>query len=102
MKKLTKRQVNKKRKPNPLFESLTDYLKDPANYEKIENELASMLKTDHKHKTVKEYVTCMWCQKKRELRQNRMRVMGFTSPEQFLEWRKIMQIIIKKANFQVR
>lgn len=100
MKKLNLKEVPKLKK-NPIFKGLPERLKDPSVYEKIERELFEAMKTDHKHKTVKQFVTCAWCQKKRELKQNKMKAMGFKSMGQYLEWRRIMQIITSKANFQL-
>ena len=91
-----------KLEPNPIFKDLPERLKDPKNFPKIEIELFKILKTDHKHKTVRAYVTCAWCQNKLKLRQNRMKAIGFASYGQYVEWRKIMQIITNKANFQIK
>lgn len=101
MKKLDLTKV-KKLKPNPIFKDLPERLKDPENFHKIERELFEVLQSDHKHATVKQYVSCAWCNKKRELRQNKMKAMGFQGIEQYLEWRKVMGIISNKANFQVK
>lgn len=103
MKKLnikTKKVANLK--PNPLFEGLPERLKDIEAYHKLENKLAEVVKTNHKHKTVREYVTCAWCNKKREMRTEVIKSEGFTSMNQYMEWKKIMQIINDKKNFILR
>lgn len=89
-------------KENPIFKDLPKELKDVKRFDKIELELFKMLQSDHKHKTVREYVTCAWCNKKRELRQNKIKALGFKSPGQYQEWKKIMLIIKNKSNFQVK
>lgn len=94
MKKLNLKKVPKKLPTNPIFDGLPDRLKSVEMYYKVEKELFNLLQTDHKHKTVKEYVSCMWCQKKRELRQNRIKALGFKNIEQYMQWKKIMDIII--------
>lgn len=101
MNKLDIQKVPKLKK-NAIFKGLPDKLKDPENFSKIEKELSGMLKTDHKHKTMKAYVCCAWCQKKLELKQNRMKTMGFKDYSQYMEWRKVMMIIKNKSNFQIR
>lgn len=103
MKKLninTKKVANLK--PNPIFEGLPDSVKSEKAYHRIEAKLQNVLQSDHTHKTVKEYVSCAWCNKKRELRQNMIKSEGFRNVKQYLEWRKIMEIIINKQNIQLR
>lgn len=90
-----------KLKSAPLFKGLPARLKDPEMYYKIEKELFDMLQSDHKHKTVKEYVLCAWCNKKRELRQNRIKALGFKSINQYMQWKKVMDIIINKRNIEL-
>ncbi len=99
--KLDLKQVPKL-KENAIFKDLPDKLKDVKNFHKIEKELSAMMKSDHAHKTIKAFVSCAWCQKKLELKQNRMKAIGFKDYSQYMEWRKIMMIIINKANFQIR
>jgi hypothetical protein len=103
MKKLnlkTKKVANLK--PNSLFEGLSDEVKTIKAYNRIEKKIQELTKSDHNHKTVKEYVSCAWCNKKRQLRENYIKSEGFTSSKQYLEWRKIMEIIINKQNIILR
>lgn len=90
-----------KLKPNPLFKGMQESLKDPKNFTKIEKQLTAILKADHTHKTVKAYVTCAWCNEKREERKKLMKEVGFKSIQQYMEWKKIMTIIKNKADFQL-
>lgn len=101
MKKLDLAKV-KKLKPNPIFKGLSPKLKNPKNFIKIEKQLQDILKSTHKHKTISAYAKCESCEVKRLTRQKKMMEMGFTSINQFLEWRKVMIIMNKKANFQIR
>ncbi len=91
-----------KLKPNPLFEGLDDSLKDPANFEATERKIINAVKTSHLHQTVKSYMNCKECQAKFRRRQRMVSDLGFKSLEQYLEWRKIMQIIRNKSNIQLR
>lgn len=97
MKKLSIKKIGKA-KVNPIFSDLPDTLKDVKQYYRIEEKLAKILESDHKHETVKEYATCAWCNQKRELRQNTIKAEGFTSITQYLEWKKVMSIIHNKQN----
>lgn len=101
MKKLDLAKI-KKLKPNPIFKGLSPRLKNPDNFVKIEKELIDCLKSDHKHRIIKAYVSCAWCQKKLQLKQQRMLAMGFKDYGQYVEWRRVMQIIRSKANFRIR
>lgn len=99
-----KLDVNKvpKLKPNPIFKGLSSSLKDPTNYLKTEDSLQSILKSDHKHKTASSYVKCEDCQTKYNERKKLMKKIGFKSIQQYMEWKKIMTIIINKKNFQLK
>jgi len=89
-------------KPNPLFKELPESLKDPKNFKKIEKKLVAVLKTDHAHKTIKEFTTCAWCQDLVQKRQALMKEIGFKDYGQYIMWKKVMTIISKKQSFQLR
>ncbi len=102
MKKIDLTQVPKKLKKRPVLKYLPTHLKDPKCFEEIEKQLSDIMKSEHSHKSVKEFVRCKECVDRRQKRTDTMKELGFKSINQFLEWRKIMQIIKAKANFQVR
>lgn len=102
MKKLDLKTVRKNLKPNPIFKGMSEYLKDPANFEKVEKKLIEILKSDHTHKTASSYVKCKECNLKRIERQNKMKQEGFKNIKQYLEWKKIHTIIRDKKNFQLK
>lgn len=89
-------------KPNPIFKDLPEHLKEVETYKKIEKSLIKAVLSDHTHKTVKEYVKCQRCTAKRERKSALIKEYGFTSTEQYLEWKKIMQIIINEKDFKLR
>lgn len=101
MKKLDIKTIGKL-KPNPLFKGMPSLLKDPKNYKKIESSLVKILQADHKHKTASAYVKCADCQNKRQERTAKMKQVGFKSIQQYMEWKKIMDIIINKRSFQLK
>lgn len=102
MKKLDLTTVPQDIKPNPIFNGLPEHLKDPLVFEDIEKKLNKVLISDHKHKTVSEFVKCKRCEAKRHKRNKLIREIGFNSYEQYLVWKKIMNIIINKKSFQLR
>lgn len=103
MKKLNiKTKKVAKLKPAPIFDGLPDRLKTVEAYHRIEKKLFEIVQTDHKHTSVKEYVTCAWCNEKRQMRTNAIKSEGFLSLEQYLEWKKIMDIISNKRNIQLK
>lgn len=101
MKKLDIKEVNKKRKPSPLFKGMPKSLKDPSNYEAIEKQLIEIIQIDHRHKTASSYAKCDICQAKREERKLKMKQIGFKSIQQYLEWKKIHEIIKNKQDFRL-
>lgn len=101
MKKLDLTKVPKL-KPNPIFKGLPDALKNPESFKRIEDSLRLAILSDHQHKSVKEYVECKRCAVKLQRRQDLMKEFGFRSVNQYLEWKKIMDIITKQKSFQVK
>jgi excinuclease UvrABC ATPase subunit len=89
-------------KPNPVFDGLLESLKDPKNFKKTEKKLNDILKVKHKHKTLASYVKCSMCQAKRLERQKLMIDLGFKNIPQFMEWRRVMNIINKKQSFKLK
>lgn len=102
MQKLDLKAVPKSLKPNPIFKGLPTSLKDPKMYAKIEKQLFEVLKGDHNHKTAKAYVRCVDCNSRREERKKIMKDIGFKSLNQYMEWKKIMNIINNKKSFQLQ
>jgi len=100
MKKATINKI-KNAKPNPIFERLPDELKDPKNFEKIERKIAKTMISDHKHSTIKQFIKCKRCEVKRQKRAKVIKELGFTSPEQYQNWKKVLHKIINKENFQL-
>lgn len=90
----------KKHKLNPLFKGLPSRLKDPKVYLSVEKKLRAILKTDHEHKTMKAYANCEKCQINRMERQKLMKQEGFKSLEQYMEWKKIIGMIVEVRKLQ--
>jgi hypothetical protein len=82
-----------KLKPHPVLAGLPNELKDPACYKGIQTKLSRCMVSDHGHNSVKGFAKCKRCKAKYEKRHKMILDMGFSSTEQYLEWRKIMDII---------
>ena len=77
-----------------ILKGLPKRLKDVKNFEKIIGKLSKILQNSHQHKTMKQYADCEQCQVNRMKRTSLMREMGFKSIPQYLEWKKIMEVIL--------
>lgn len=102
MQKLNLKDVPKNLKPNPIFKGLPSKLKDVSSFEKVEKQLFDVLQSDHKHKTVKSYLTCPECQTRIQERKKTMKKIGFKSLSQYLEWKKVITIIKGQKSFQLK
>ena len=100
MKKETINKI-KNAKANPIFEGLSDELKDPENFLKVERKIAKTMVSDHKHATIKQFIKCKRCQAKVKKKTEMIRELGFKDYNQYASWKKILQIIINKENFQL-
>lgn len=78
-----------KYKPNPILAGLPDYLKDHANFKKIQLALLNAGATRHSHAEVLEWAGCKACQQKQWDRKEMMKKLGFRSGAQYLMWFKI-------------
>lgn len=101
MEKIDLKTVSKDIKPNPIFKDMPDKLKDPKLFKDIERRLRMSLISDHKHDTIKTYKKCKRCQDKFNKRHSLIKELGFKDIRQYMEWKKIMSIIVQKRNFQV-
>lgn len=84
----------KKLKLDPIFKDLPERLKDPKNFKRTEMRLRVVLKTDHKHKTIKAYMNCEECKANLEERRKLMKEIGFKNLEQYNRWRGVMSHFI--------
>ena len=90
-----------KGKLNPILKGLPEKLKDPACYEAIEKRLFLSVYSDHKHKSLKPYKQCNMCMLKLQRKRELIKEYGFKSFEQYLEWRKIMDIIYNRKQISI-
>lgn len=100
MKKQTLNKI-KNAKENPIFEGLSDKLKDPKNFEAIERKIANTMISDHKHTTIKQFIKCKRCQDKVRKKAEMIKEMGFKDFAQYQNWKRVLSVIINKENFQL-
>jgi hypothetical protein len=83
--------------PNQLLKDLPDFLKDPANYNKIQKDLIDCLAGKHSHSEMIGWAQCLECQGKMADLRNKINKYGFTSPNQYFAWKKVMDVITGKT-----
>ena len=74
---------------NPLIADLTDYLKDPANFDKIQKTIIETLAGNCSHSDMAEWAGCAKCQKRFTERRYMLKKLGFKNPTQYREWVKV-------------
>ena len=83
--------------PNPIFNGLPVYLKDPKNYEKVQRALLDTLAGTHSHGELETWASCLHCQIKLKNHGEMMRKLGFKSARQFYAWSKVMHLMLNKS-----
>lgn len=91
--KLTNEEIGKL-KPNPIFEGLSDELKDVKIVPKIEKALS--FPSDHKHRKVSAWQKCVRCQELDKRRKEKMLELGFKDSKQYYAWKQVMATLINK------
>ena len=74
---------------NSLVDTLSPYLKDPANYEEVQRQVVASVQTTCSHSDLLEYSKCPRCTEKMLERRKLLKKLGFKNPRQYMEWRKI-------------
>lgn len=76
---------------------LPDFVKDPANYEKIERALLDTRFCGKTHSDPSQMFECKGCQNKTLERRELMEKFGFRDASDYLNWKKIHEEIRKKG-----
>lgn len=90
-----------KLKKNTLFKGLPEKLKDISCYQEIEQKLRLMMVSDHQHKTIKAFADCERCKGKVAKRRKAIEEFGFKSFEQYLAWRRVMDVIQNERQIKI-
>lgn len=80
--------INLKSKINPLLDSLPEFLKDPANFEKIQKSILMTFISTCGHSEIMDWAKCDKCTKKMLERRKLLKKLGFKNPAQYMAWRK--------------
>lgn len=75
-------------KPNALVANLPEYLKDPANYEKIRRQIYETIVSNCGHADLGEMAVCKICSDKMLERRRLLKKLGFKNPAQYFAWQK--------------
>ena len=84
-------------RPNPLLATLPAYLKDPANYQKVQKALIQAGATKHSHGEMVDWAACKTCQRKQWDRKEMMLKLGFKSGASYMAWKKTMETIKRRV-----
>lgn len=82
-------------KAKGILDDLPDYTKNPKNYMKIQKELLESLACRKDHADPSEMFDCKTCQQNAFKRRKLMKKYGFTSPAQYMAWKKTHEEIRK-------
>lgn len=78
-----------------ILDDLPVYLKDPANYEKVQKALIETLASRHSHSDLLTWYSCKQCENKIFDHREMMMRLGFKSPTQYYAWKRIHEKIRK-------
>jgi hypothetical protein len=80
--------------PNPIFAGLPKILKDPDSYYKVQKALIETLACPTTHSDPAEMQKCSTCTENMVDRRKLMHKLGFSSLHQYMEWRKVMELML--------
>jgi len=85
-----------KKLPVNVLDGLPEYLKDPANYTKIRKFLFEILASRCDHSDILEWYACKKCVERIHKHGEAVRKLGFKSPAQYMQWRRVHEIMEKR------
>lgn len=86
-------------KSHPLFKDFPKELKSPKCFIPIQTKIDQIMYSDHKHATVKGFVSCKRCQYKFQKKREYIKSLGFKDMAQFQMWQKIQTIMLQEKDF---
>lgn len=81
---------------NPLLAGLPQHLKDPKNFLPVQKALLETLTCGKSHSDPSQMFHCKKCTENMVKRRELMRRLGFKSPQQYMEWRRVHEEIKKR------
>lgn len=73
----------------PITLALPKYLKDPANYDKINKFIIQSLASKHSHGEIVDWAKCAACQRRFAERSGVLKKLGFPSIRHYMAWKRI-------------
>lgn len=80
-----------------VFAGMPEYLKDPANFERIQRAIFEAGASTCGHSELIEWSGCWKCQMKQKDRSEMIQRLGFRSPAQYLAWVKVHTVIKERV-----
>lgn len=90
------KKLSIKPRQNPLTAGLSDYLKNPANYQEIKKKIWESVQTTCAHSDVFEMAKCKKCTEKMLERRKLLKKLGFKNPAQYRKWDETHTEILKR------
>ena len=85
---------------HPMLQTLPEWLKHPRSFKQVEKMLIETIRACKKdHSDPLEMMNCKTCSENMLKRRALMKKLGFSSVEQYMEWRKIHTEIKKRVPF---
>jgi hypothetical protein len=88
--------IDLKPKTASILEGLSDYLKDPANFDEINKKILNTFISTCGHAEILDWVNCKKCTAKMLQRRKMLKSLGFKNPAQYFAWKKIHTTIRQK------
>lgn len=82
------KKLDIKPRQDPLTAGLSEYLKNPANFEDIQKIILNSFMTTCSHGSPAEMAVCKICTKKMLERRKTLKKLGFKNPKQYMAWQK--------------
>lgn len=96
MNELDLKKLDIKPRQNSLISGLSDYLKNPSNYEEIQKIILNSFMTTCSHGSPAEMAICKICTEKMLERRRTLKKLGFKNPKQYYIWQKIHREIRRR------
>lgn len=93
---MDKPNLDIKSRKDPLTAGLSDYLKNPANFEEVQKIIFNSFQTTCSHSSPAEMAVCPKCTEKMLVRRKTLKKLGFKNPAQYMQWQKIHATIKQK------
>ncbi len=84
------------KQPFNILDGLPDWLKKPESYEKVQRAVLDAMASGCSHSDPAAWMDCKKCGAKMVERRLLLKRFGFKSPAQYLQWKKVHEVIKKR------